>query len=439
MDENKTEWLLEQPYIIVDFIPQRVEASDSGSFFTVENYCLQEPQLTEMRRKFSRIIMKLYCYYSIILHDLSDDTTIRSPEPSLLEEWIVSNKKDLHIYVEDEDALIFLSRDDTYITVYNPNDKISGLIIQLASSEGLFVRRPDNESDYQADTSAKGGDSMNNDNEKEVVFETELSNAESVFLKPMYGKKSRKFVKLIRIIYPVLLAEAIALFVLDKSDTRGMWGLLLFMMLLLGGIYIFIKPVKRRKYYNKVHAANEDSIVYTFYKDSVRIKNPSVEALLKYDTAEMYAEDKERFMIVFPFRRMIALDKRRCSKENIAFLRSIVPEENQKKIERKTSVKLSVTAVIVVLYSVMLAFMIWAYAKSNANTYHSDYQNTTYESFVACVDAGTIKDVVIIKDKYIEYTFSGSKGDERYSTVCPDDIEHLKEKLDKAYVNWITK
>ena len=79
-------------------------------------------------------------------------------------------------------------------------------------------------------------------------------------------------------------------------------------------------------------------------------------------------------------------------------------------------------------------------AEIKAESYHSQYTNTTFESFEGCMNYGCIEDVVIIKDKYIEYTYIGNDEETRYSTKCPDGkLDDLKEKMDKLDVEWRNK
>ena len=141
MDENIIEQLLEKEYIIVDFLPKQVLAENNGRFFDVELLFLQEQRASELRRKFSDIILKLYCYYWIEVYNLSTDEMISSPEPALLDDWIYSNRYEIQIFIEE--SMIVIAKDDTHITVYNPSDSMTELISVLAKAEGLFVWKPE--------------------------------------------------------------------------------------------------------------------------------------------------------------------------------------------------------------------------------------------------------------------------------------------------------
>ena len=142
-------------------------------------------------------------------------------------------------------------------------------------------------------------------------------------------------------------------------------------------------------------------------------------------------------MIVFPFNKAINIEKSQCNEEQLAFFRNIVPEGNQKKTEKETAKKFFAISFLMVLYTVLLAVIIVVRVNTNARAYNPEYLETTYISFEACLDAGTVKDIVIINNKFIEYTFIGRGEDERYYTVYSgDDIDQLTEKLDSLDVSW---
>ncbi len=277
---------------------------------------------------------------------------------------------------------------------------------------------------------------MNNDSEKEIVYEFEMYTPKSSYIKPLYGRKSKKYIVLTRIMMMLIAAECIAIMSFGYYSSSYIWGIIPLLIILYFIVNFIILPCKRKKLYEKIHTAGEDFFSYVFYSDCVNIKNSTVEATLNYDTAEYYAEDNERLMIVFPFNRTITIDKTQCDEEKLDFFRNIVPKENQKKAEKKSSRKLIIRLSLNILYAVLLAVLLGVCIHADSNHYISEYQCTTYESFEACLDAGTIKDVVIVKNKYVEYTYTGRMEEERYYTVCSDDIENLIEKMDNADVNW---
>ena len=278
---------------------------------------------------------------------------------------------------------------------------------------------------------------MSDEIEKEIVYEFDTCIPKDSYIKPLYGKISRKHKILHRVLTLLMMGEAIALIILDHSEFRFLWITVLFLIFFFGVLGRILQRDNAKRQYEKIHAAKEDCYTYTFYNDCVKIKNPTVKVTLNYDTAEFYTENNERLMIVFPFDRAINIQKSQYNEEQLAFFKGIVPEKNQKKTEKETAKKCFVISALLVLYTVLLAVIIAVRVTTNARAYYPEYLETTYVSFEACLYEGTIKDIVIINKKYIEYTFIGYGEDERYYTVYSgDDINEFTEELDRLDVNW---
>ncbi len=275
--------------------------------------------------------------------------------------------------------------------------------------------------------------------EKEIVYAFDMRNPESSYTKPIFGKRSRIILILLFIALLVIAVESVVLMAIDRSSLGIFWAIVPIVIAFDGVKVFLILPHKRRKHYEKVHAENEDLYSYTFYTDCVKIQSPSVDAVLDYDSAEYYAEDADRLRIVFSLGRSIDIDKTQCDEEKLAFFRNIVSKDSQKKARKKSCQKFMIRLIAAILVAVLYAFQIAEIVNINKHAYYPEYQNTTYESFEACLAEGTIKDVVIINDKYVEYTFMNFTGDERYYTVCFGDIDHLIQKLNNADVNWEKK
>lgn len=275
---------------------------------------------------------------------------------------------------------------------------------------------------------------MSDEIDKEIIYEFETCISKDSYMKPIYGKISRKHIIPRRILTLLMIGEVIALIFLDRSY---MWIILLIVIFYFSVLNRILLHISAKKQYEKICATKENSFTYTFYKDRAKIKSPTVEATLNYDTAEFFAENDERLIIVFPFNRTINIEKSQCDEEQLAFFRKIVPEENQKKTENKAAKNFFVVTFLMVLYTVVLAITIAWRADVNSHTYYPEYPATTYVSFEACLDAGTVDDIVIINNRFIEYTFFGRGEDERYYTVYSgDDIAELTEKLDSLDVRW---
>lgn len=277
---------------------------------------------------------------------------------------------------------------------------------------------------------------MNDTSEKEIVYKFDMHYPESAYTRPLYGKQSRKHFMIIQIVIMIIVIEAIILMIIDHSSSRIFFGIVPLAVVLHGVKSLLIAPNKRRKYYKKVHAENEDFYSCTFFTDCVNLKTPTVDATFNYDSAEYYTEDAERLMIFFTLGRSVTIVKNQCNTEQLEFFRNIVPEESQRKKEKKNFRSFLVKFVVMTLIAIFYAFLIYSYNYINKNAYYPEYPCTTYESFEECLNAGTIEDVVIIKNKYIEYTYTGRMKNERYYTVYSGNTAQLEQILENADVNW---
>ena len=134
---------LERPYWVIDILPKRVPADGRGQYFRIEKFFLEHPQIDNIYRKFTNILLKLNCYEDIdVSHD--GDEWITNPAPQELEAELLkcmTDKQMFYIILKSADVLITVSSDDTYMTVYNPTEEVLELIGSLVGSEGLFLWR----------------------------------------------------------------------------------------------------------------------------------------------------------------------------------------------------------------------------------------------------------------------------------------------------------
>ena len=134
---------LERPYWVIDILPKQVPADGKGQYFRIEKYFLEHPQIDNIYRKFTNILLKLNCYEDIgVSYD--GDEWITNPAPQELEAALLkcmADKQMFYIILKSADVLITVSSDDTYMTVYNPTEEVLELIGSLAGAEGLFLWR----------------------------------------------------------------------------------------------------------------------------------------------------------------------------------------------------------------------------------------------------------------------------------------------------------
>ena len=136
---KNVEKLLEKPYQVIDILPERVPEEAPGRYFAVERYYLEPARFTDIRKRFADIVIKLYCYYGLIVLLGDADEPLVDPEPEQLADWIESAKLHMCILI-GEDSLLMISTDDLYMTLFNADESLTARIERLAKANGLFVR-----------------------------------------------------------------------------------------------------------------------------------------------------------------------------------------------------------------------------------------------------------------------------------------------------------
>ena len=137
---NHIEKLLEKPCWVIDILPYQVPKESAGQYFAVEEYYLKEPQNRKLRQCFIGMLLKLNCYYDFLIYQ--NDKIIEKPSPEQLEDMILHNTATIDILLQ-EDVLITIRNDDTYLTVYDPDEKLLETLKQLSAAHGLFLWKPE--------------------------------------------------------------------------------------------------------------------------------------------------------------------------------------------------------------------------------------------------------------------------------------------------------
>ncbi len=137
---------LERPYWVIDILPKQVPADSKGQYFEIEKYYREHPQIDNIYRRFTNILLMLNCYEDIDVSSDGDEW-MTNPAPHELETALLkcmADKQMFCIILKSADVLITVSGDDIYMTVYNPTEESIELINSLAVSEGLFMWKPNN-------------------------------------------------------------------------------------------------------------------------------------------------------------------------------------------------------------------------------------------------------------------------------------------------------
>ena len=130
-----------KPYWIVDILPKQVPADAGGQYFTIEKHFLSSPHVDVIYRKFANVLLKLNCYVDIAVFKVEDESWVENPAPEDLEQMVL-DRKPLNIVLKIAQAMITITGDDHYMTIYIPNEETLELITTLAIAEGLHVWKP---------------------------------------------------------------------------------------------------------------------------------------------------------------------------------------------------------------------------------------------------------------------------------------------------------
>ena len=114
-----------------------------GQYFKIERYWLQQPQFGSMCRKFASLLMKLNCYYEVSVADASGAASVGLQPESIAK--MLTGGDTVYMVMDSENAMFGFNGDDHYMTLYNPSKELLEFVSLLASSEGLFVWKPDNQ------------------------------------------------------------------------------------------------------------------------------------------------------------------------------------------------------------------------------------------------------------------------------------------------------
>ena len=139
--------LLEGPYRIVDILPEQVPANAGGQYFAVERYYLQPERIRTLRRKYAEILLRLNCYYDMAVSFDSCASWETNPDPEAFAERVVGlNGNDfLRAVFAEQNAMIDCEPEETWLTVYDPDEVLLPKLTALAAAEGFFVWSPPQE------------------------------------------------------------------------------------------------------------------------------------------------------------------------------------------------------------------------------------------------------------------------------------------------------
>ena len=131
--------LLRAPYWIIDVLPMQVPKDGPGQYFAVEKYYLSGPRFSEIKKKHVNTVLKLNCYMSLSL----DEETYINPPPERIAEAV----RGRHVNIMLGGSMLVSEPDETYMTLYGPDEEMLRLIRVISSGEGLYVWRPEQQNE----------------------------------------------------------------------------------------------------------------------------------------------------------------------------------------------------------------------------------------------------------------------------------------------------
>ena len=136
---------LESSYWVIDLLPRQVPAQSRGQYFRIEEHFRSRPLIDAIYRRLADILLKLNCYEDMAF-STDGEQWETNPLPTQIESMVQQSLSDLHmlyVMLPAVEALITLSADDIYMTIYNPNEETLELLAPLVTSEGLFIWKPE--------------------------------------------------------------------------------------------------------------------------------------------------------------------------------------------------------------------------------------------------------------------------------------------------------
>lgn len=137
---DSIEKMLEMPCYLIDILPKKLQLIMAAGIFPIDKYWRKHKNLKIFAAKITNILLKLNCYYDFDIG--RKDKWKKNPIPAKLaksiNKYILDHKGCIYIFVGTQKTMILINGGDSYISVYNPDEKMKDIIIQLAKSEGFF-------------------------------------------------------------------------------------------------------------------------------------------------------------------------------------------------------------------------------------------------------------------------------------------------------------
>lgn len=133
--------MLDGPYWIADILPRRVPADSRGQYFAADRYYRDPERISAIHRRHAEILIKLNCYYDMgVSFDSCEHWELNpDPEEFAARTAALSGLSFLRAVFPDQQTMIDVEPDDTYMTVFCRDGGMLDLITELARADGFFV------------------------------------------------------------------------------------------------------------------------------------------------------------------------------------------------------------------------------------------------------------------------------------------------------------
>lgn len=135
---DRIDALVDKKAYLIDIFPKTVPQKADDRYFAVEKYFQQNK--SELERKLTSIMLKLYCYYDLTV--VIDDSITENPQVGeltvLLKKCFSGELGYINIVLPECEAMLSLNYGDLYMTAYNISGELKELLAQLVNAEGLF-------------------------------------------------------------------------------------------------------------------------------------------------------------------------------------------------------------------------------------------------------------------------------------------------------------
>lgn len=136
------EQLLKEECCVIDFLPRKVAKAFAERFFEVEEYFLQGNEWERIKESFVRILLKLQCYYGFKVYDEKwhEDFSINELAV-MIKDVLSSSNRQMNMLCEEDKLLICIEGLALNLSIYNASEEVVTLLLEMATAEGLYIRK----------------------------------------------------------------------------------------------------------------------------------------------------------------------------------------------------------------------------------------------------------------------------------------------------------